>query len=195
MLKQLQNICRDRLLAFARAESGVTAIEFVMVAPPVFFLLGMILETGVMFFTQYSLQAAVESAARTVRTGAAQTASVSAANFKTEICNYASALLNCSKVTVYVRSDPTFAKMVANLPPILNIGPTTGSTTISAPACYNPGNPSQPAIIIATYDWYFVTWGMRAAFGNVAGNTADRLAGLKVFQNQAYPGSAGTSCP
>lgn len=196
MLKQLKKICLDRWFTFARAETGVAAIEFVMVAPPIFLMLGMILETGVMFFAQYSLQAAVESAARTVRTGAVQTNNVSSANFKNEICNYVGTLMNCAgAVTVYVRSDPDFATMVKNLPPLINIGPSTGTTTVSAPPCYNPGNPSQPAVIIATYDWYFTSWGMSSVWGNVAGNKANRLTALTVFKNQAYPGSTSTSCP
>ncbi|HEY5364678.1 MAG TPA: TadE/TadG family type IV pilus assembly protein [Aestuariivirga sp.] len=193
MFKQLKNMCRDRWIAFARSESGVSAVEFVMVAPPAFLLLGVTIETGVMMFSQYTLQTAVETAARSIRTGSAQMNSVSSANFKTSICNSVGSLLDCSKVVVYVRSDPTFAALVANTPPLLNIGPSTGSTTVSAPACYNPGNASQPAIIIATYDWYFVSWGMNA-FGNVAGNKADRLIGLTLFQNQNYPGSVAGTC-
>lgn len=194
MLKQLQNICRVGWLSFAHSEAGVSAIEFVMVAPIVFFGLGMTLETGLMEFTQYSLQYSVENAGRSVRTGSAQMSNLSAANFKTQICNSFGALVNCANVTVYVRSDPTFAAMVSNLPPLINIGPTTGNTTVSAPPCYNPGNPSQPAIIVATYDWYFVALGMSAAFGNVSGNTAKRLVGLSIFKNQAFPGSSSGAC-
>ncbi|HEY4994706.1 MAG TPA: TadE/TadG family type IV pilus assembly protein [Aestuariivirga sp.] len=193
MFKQLKNMCRDRWLAFAGCESGVSAIEFAMVAPPAFLLLGVTIETGVMMFSQYTLQTAVETAARSIRTGSAQMNSVSSTNFKNSICNSVGSLLDCSKVVVYVRSDPTFAALVANTPPLLNIGPSTGSTTVSAPACYNPGNASQPAIIIATYDWYFVSWGM-SAFGNVAGNKANRLIGLTLFQNQNYPGSVAGTC-
>ena len=194
MLKQLQNICRAGWLSFARSEAGVSAIEFVMVAPVIFFGLGMTLETGLMEFTQYSLQYAVENAGRSVRTGAAQMSTLSAANFKTQICNSFGTLVNCSSVTVYVRSDPTFAAMVSNMPPLLNIGPTTGNSTVSAPACFNPGDPSQPAIIVATYDWYFVALGMSPAFGNVSGNTAKRLVGVTIFKNQAFPGSSSGAC-
>ncbi|MEO9167219.1 MAG: TadE/TadG family type IV pilus assembly protein [Aestuariivirga sp.] len=187
MLKQLQNIRRDRWFSFARSESGVSAIEFVMVAPPVFLLLGMILETGAMFFTQYALQSAVETAARSIRTGSAQMNSVSPASFKASICNSVGSLLDCSKIVVYVRSDPNFATMVANMPALVTIGPTTDTSMVVAPVSYNPGYPSKPAIIVATYDWYFVSWGMNA-FGNAEGNKADRLIGVSLFQNQAYPG-------
>ena len=195
MLKQLQNICRAGWLSFARSETGVSAIEFVMVAPIIFFGLGMTLETGLMEFTQYSLQYAVENAGRSVRTGTAQMSAMTAANFKTLICNSFGTLVNCSSVTVYVRSDPDFATMVQKLPPLIQIGPATDPGTISQPACFNPGNPSQPAIIVATYDWYFVALGMSTGFGNVAGNTARRLTGLSIFKNQAFPGSSSGVCP
>lgn len=196
MLQQLRKICRKRWMQFARSESGVSAIEMVFIGPFVFLFLGVIIETGFMLFTQISLQAGVDDAARSVRTGSAQMASLSSADFKTKVCNTIGSMIDCAgSVTVYVRSDPNYATMRSKLPPLINIGPTTGVTTVSAPACYNPGAPLQPVIIVATYDWYFVSLGMGAAFGNVSGNSARRLTAQTVFQNQNYPGTNAATCP
>lgn len=183
-----------RLMQFCRAESGVSAIEFGFVAPPFFLLLGVIVETGLMFFTEYAIQTGVQDAARLVRTGQAQMGSISAAAFKAKVCATAGVLIDCTgKVTVYVRSDADFAALQANMPPLINIGPTTGTGTISAPTCYNPGQPSQPAAVAATYDWYFNMWGMRS-FGTVAGGAARRLEGFAIFLNEPYPGTTPGTC-
>ena len=195
MLKRLGKIWVANWQGFTRCQSGVSAIEFVAVAPFVFLILGVTLETGFMFFTEFTLQASVEDAARSIRTGSAQMSNLSAANFKTKVCSTVGSLIDCAgAVTVYVRSDNDFATLKANLPSPITIGPTTGITTVSAPACYNPGAPQKPAIIIATYDWNFVTFGMSAAFGNVSGGNARRLIGLTVFLNQNYPGATAGTC-
>jgi len=103
-------------------------------------------------------------------------------------------LVNCNNVVVYVNSATSFANLVAAVPPYINIGPSTGGTTVSSPPCYNPGSPSQPAIIVATYDWYFTALGMGPAFGNIAGKTARRLTAVTLFQNQPYPGTSPGIC-
>ena len=193
MLKVLTNFWRQKWLKFTRSESGVSAIEFVFVAPVVFLVLGVVLESCFMLFTEITLQNAVIDASRSIRVGSAQMSGLSSANFKAAICNEAGILINCANIAVYVNSDGTFAKLLADVPPYINIGPTTGGTTVSAPPCYNPGSPSSPAIIVATYDWYFTALGM-SAFGNVAGNTARRLTAVTLFQNQPYPGAGTGSC-
>lgn len=186
--EQLRRKCQKKWHAFMRAESGVSTIEFIMVAPIIFLVMGVTLETGFMLFTEYTLQAAVEDAARSVRTGSAQMAGLSNASFKTKVCSTIGALIDCAGgVTVYVRSEKDFATLKGALPPLINIGPQTGNTTVSATPCYNPGSPSRPAIIIATYDWSFVTLGMGPAFGDVSNKTARRLIGITLFQNQNYP--------
>ena len=58
---------------FRRSDSGATAVEFAIVAFPFFALLGVIIETGSMMFTEFGLQSAVQEAARQARTGQAQT--------------------------------------------------------------------------------------------------------------------------
>ena len=86
---------------FSRNERGVTAIEFAMVAPVFFLLLGSIMETGIMLFTEYVIQTSVQDAARLVRTGQAQDDQLSASDFKAKICELAGIVVNCSSnVTV-----------------------------------------------------------------------------------------------
>ena len=193
MFKSLTSRLARSLRRFGRSNRGAAAVEFALVGPPFLLLLGVIIETGLMMFTEYTLQSAVNDSARLVRTGQAQTNPLSAAQFKTTICSTASLMIDCTgSVTVYVRSDPNFQTLTNNLPSLQNIGPSVGGST-QAPNCYNPGQPSQPAAVVATYDWYFNMWGM-SAFGNLAGGTARRLIGFAVFQNEPFPGQPTNVC-
>ena len=193
MLKRFKERVKNRLRKFKNSERGAAAVEFAMVAPPFMLLLGVIMETGLMMFTEYAIQSSVQDSARLVRTGQAQGGAMNAAQFKTAICNTASVLINCSgSVYVYVRSDANFATLKANLPAFNTIGPSLVSG-VTPPTCYNPGQPSQPAAVVATYDWYFNMWGM-SFLGNFAGNSARRLVGFAIFQNEPFPAPGAATC-
>lgn len=178
---QSKFLCDDR---------GATAVEFAMVAPVFFLVLGAIVETGLMLFTEYVLQSSVQEAARQVRTGQAQNASMSAATFKSKVCDMASIVMNCSSdVTVYVRAETTFAALQSVVPSYLSVGTSyDGSASITS---YDCGTPSEAVAIIATFDWDFVMPGM-SAFGNVDSDHKRRLAGFAMFRNEPFP--TGTAC-
>jgi Flp pilus assembly protein TadG len=190
MLDQLKIKIKRHWRRFAVSDRGVTAVEFVMVAPLMFYTLSVTMEVFIMQFAQSQITAAVEDVARTVRTGAAQMSAVNATTFKSNICAILGSNFNCAGLNVYVGSDTSFANLVANTPPVLTIGPKTDATVTPAKACYSPGSPKSPAIVIATYDWYFATPGLGTIIGNIAGNTGKRMSATTLFQNQNYPGSA-----
>ena len=193
MLKNLTSRFSQSLRHFGHNDSGVSAVEFAFVGPPFLIILGCTIETGMMMFTEYMLQSAVNDSARLVRTGQAQTNPLSKDQFKAAICKTASLMIDCTGgVTVYVRSDTNFQNLKNNLPPLVNIGPSVSGST-QAPACYSPGAPTQPAAVVATYDWYFNMWGM-SPLGNIGGGAARRLIGFAIFQNEPYPGTSTPSC-
>ena len=169
-----------------KSESGATAVEFSLVAFPFFMLLGCICETGVMLFSEYAIQSGVQEASRLIRTGQAQTTGMSAAAFKTKICETAGIVFDCeANLTVYVqRSTTTFASLQAALPSYLNVGPTD-------PTSYNCGLALNPVGVIATYDWKF-TMPFMQFLGDIAGGTKRRLNGIAIFQNEPF--SATTTC-
>ena len=78
-----------------KSENGAAAVEFSLVAFPFFMVMGCICETGIMLFTEYSIQAGVQDAARQIRTGQAQNSSMSAANFKSKICEITGIVIDC----------------------------------------------------------------------------------------------------
>ena len=191
----LQSIASPILRASRRyrsSERGATTIEFAMVAFPFFAMLGVIIETGAMMFTEYGLQAAVQDAARTARTGQAQGGSKTVADFKTLICARAALGSSCaSKLNVYANSYATWSQLAANMPIFNNIGIKDDGTTDPIP--YKLGAPTCPSSLVATYDWKF-TMPMMNYMGNVQSNKARRLVGFAMFQTEPYPTAGGTTC-
>lgn len=182
---------RSRAARFRRDEDGVTAIEFGMVGPLFFLLLGSIMETGIMLFTEYTLQTSVQSAARLVRTGQAQDQQLDASEFKQAICDSAEIVMDCAGgVTVYMTSAANFAALQAAVPSYLTVGNSFGGPP--GPTAYSCGSPSQSVAVIATYDWKFTMPFLKEHFGNVDGNTKRRLAGFAMFQNEPFPTTSNT---
>lgn len=170
-----------------KSESGSAALEFAMVIFPFIYVMGCITETGVMLFTEYVIQSSVQDAARQIRTGGAQTAGLSAAAFKAKICSSVSILVNCSsKVTVYVKPAGSFSSLKSTLPSALNVGPKPDGSP--NPTSFDCGQASQPAAVIATYDWTF-SLPFMSFLGNINGNAARRLSGVAIFRNEPYPSS------
>lgn len=176
---------------FHQSEDGAAAVEFALVVLPFMMLLGVVLETGVMLFTEYTLQASVQQAARLMRTGQAQAQGMNAAAFKTEVCKTASIIMNCSGgVTVYAESASSFAALKAKLPSSLNIGVQSDGTPSAA--SYKCGAPLEAVGVVATYDWKFI-FPFMSFNANTADTTKKRLVGIAMFADEPFP--AGPACP
>jgi Flp pilus assembly protein TadG len=173
-----------------KSENGAAAVEFSLVAFPFFMVMGCICETGIMLFTEYSIQAGVQDAARQIRTGQAQNSSMTAENFKSKICEITGIVIDCeSKVTVYVRPAASFSALAGVMPNFMNVGSKPDGTP--NPTSYSCGLPEQAAGVLATYDWNF-TMPFMSFLGNFNGGKTRRLYGIAIFQNEPFP--AGTSC-
>ena len=70
-----------------RANSGSAMAEFALIAPIFFLMSFAILETGMMFFANMTLENAVAVTGRLIRTGQAQSGNVSQSQFRTAICD------------------------------------------------------------------------------------------------------------
>lgn len=175
---------------YIKSDSGAAAVEFAMVALPFFILLGVIIETGVMMFTEFTLQASVQKASRLIRTGQAKTLALTATNFKTEICKTAGLLIDCvGKVSVYVDADPAgFAALKAKFPTATTVG--TASNGTPGPSSFNCGAPLNAVGVVATYDWNFVFPFMNFN-ANTTVNTKRRLVGVVMFANEPFPAAGG----
>lgn len=95
---------------------GAAALEFAVIALPLFIMIAGMIETGVLAFTSAVTEAATREAARQVRTGNVQNATDAMARFRTEFCQGLPATFNCGSFYFDVRTFPEFASI--SLPPV-----------------------------------------------------------------------------
>jgi len=74
------------LKRFRRDQGGATAIEFAFVAAPFFFMMFALIELGVLFVMDVTLETAVSQTGRLVRTGQAHDRAMSVSQFRQEVC-------------------------------------------------------------------------------------------------------------
>jgi Flp pilus assembly protein TadG len=192
MLKKIKTRLLNLGRRYGNSESGASAVEFALVALPFLGLLCIILETGSMMFVEFGLQSGVQLAAREARTGQAQGANKTAAQYKSAICKAAALVADCnSSVTVYANSYTSWAQLATNMPSFTNIGYKDDGTL--NPIVYKLGAPVCPSILVATYDWKFAM-PMMNFMGNIQGGKARRLVGFAMFQTEPYPASGNTTC-
>ena len=132
-----------------RDEAGATAVEFGLVATPFFMLLFGIISVGFYFFTTFSLENAVEDAARLIRTGQVQSSGMTANDFKTQVCGKLPSYVDCAnKVRVNVQNFTSFGSITTSS--CLDGG---GNLIANASTSYSTGSASNVVLVTACYEW------------------------------------------
>ena len=131
-----------RLRRFASDRSGVTAIEFSLVAMPFLAIICAVFEIGFYDFQNEMLANSVNLAARAMLTGNLQTAGVtsSQAFVNQYICPNLPTSFTCANLIVDVRSTTTFAA-----------GDTTKDIYNSSTNEFCPGQPGQIMVLRVAY--------------------------------------------
>lgn len=108
---------RRRGAPTARRE-GAAAVEFAMVATPFFLMIFAVLELGLVFLLDASMETAVNQAGRLVRTGQAETQAATADRFKAAFCSHMTVFEgDCSsRAEVDVRIMPRFSDGIPQSP-------------------------------------------------------------------------------
>jgi Flp pilus assembly protein TadG len=174
---------RANLLARWRKDAqGVTAIEFAMVAMPFLMLLFGIIGVGLYFFTTFTLENAVEQAARVLRTGQAQEAGLDETQFKARVCGFVPGHIDCAnKVKVNVLSFADTANIVpGSLPTCLN-----GDNTLSGNTQFDPGAASEVVVVWVCYEWELSSKIPFLDLGNMAGGSR-LIQATAVFRTEPY---------
>jgi Flp pilus assembly protein TadG len=179
-LGRASEIVRRRFARFARKQDGAAAVEFALVALPFFALTFAILETALVFFANQTLQAAAADSGRLIMTGQAQTASYSASDFKTQVCNRIYGLFDCSGgMTVDVKTYTTFGS-------VNTTAPVSNGQFDSSKTGYTLGGPSCIQVVTLYYQWpVFLPM---LSLSNLSGNNR-LLQATAVFKNEPYSGS------
>ncbi|OBZ95100.1 pilus assembly protein TadG [Pararhizobium polonicum] len=127
--------------------SGVAAIEFAILALPLFVLVFGIIEISAMFFVNTALDSSVHKNARLIKTGQAAEKKTSLADFKAKICGDMVYMLNCEArllVSVDVITDVSSA---GGMVPV----DSKGNVTITE--SFNPGYGSDYVLVQAFLPW------------------------------------------
>lgn len=180
-----RTIVRGR--ALARDDRAATAIEFAILAPVFFAFIFAILETAVVFLAGQILDSAVQDSGRLIRTGRAQAAAFTAADYRAAICPRLFGMLNCNdpdRLRIRVSVIPDFA--AANPPAPMTCLPD-GTCTWNVVDTFVPGTNSSVVMVEAYYRWpTIVNFKVNeVSFGLATMADGTRmLAAVRVFQNE-----------
>jgi len=166
-----------RAVALWRADvSGVSAVEFAILAPMFIGLVVVAIMTSVIFLAKSELDAATQAAARLVMTG--QAASV--ADVKTGLCNNIGGMFTCANFMVNMNSYTSSAldSIVTSTPTITYNTNGTVSNTWGT----SPGTAGSIMVLQVMYQ-FPVVGGSLFSFGNTSNGMA-LLISTAVFVNE-----------
>lgn len=144
---------RGPFARLVKNEDGATAIEFALVAGPfLLFVLG-IIAIGLQFFTINSLDHAVETASRKLRTGEAQKAALKMSQFREMVCDAGGNFLeaDCNKIVVHVQSAANWAGIVPQS--CAANGNMSAQSDMDANLSDSSGGAGQVVLVTVCYDW------------------------------------------
>jgi len=148
---------------FARNTRGAAALEFAMIALPLFTMIFAVMELALVFLISISVEDAASTMARQIRVGTitapgiAVTSSTATApdltTFKQDLCNYillVPSSMCTNQIQVDIRPFSSFSGVV--LP-----SPISGQTFSNTNLCYASGIPSDVVLMRVYYLWPLLT--------------------------------------
>lgn len=179
--QQARLIAERRAHELGRDNSGTTAIEFAMVGIPFLMLLFGIISVGLFFFTTFTLENAVEEAARLIRTGQAQESGMTAAQFKDEVCNRAPRFVDCAgKLRLNVQKFTGFGSITT--PSCTDSG---GNLVDAASTSYQTGSSGDIVLVTVCYEWEL---GGKIPYLSISnmGNGSTLIQAATTFKTEPY---------
>lgn len=168
---------RPKSQTFSTDQSGVTAIEFALIAPPFFALLLALFEVGLVFFSGSVLENAVNDAARLIRTGQAQAGSFSKSSFQNEICKNV-VMFDCGKLVVDVETFQNFSGIGIPDDPL----DSSGNLKTNFP--FNMGVGGDVVLVRVFYEWELMAPKLTLMGNMGSGNRL--LSTAQVFRNEPF---------
>ncbi|HEY1613538.1 MAG TPA: TadE/TadG family type IV pilus assembly protein [Rhizomicrobium sp.] len=169
------------------ATSGSAVIEFAVLAPIMCLFLFGIIETGVIFYAQSTLQNAADDAARMVRTGQMQSQGMSETQFVAQICTEMSGLMSTTtcnaNMQIDMRAFSSFAS--ANFGNVTKANGSIDTTKLQFAA----GGACDVVLIRAFFPWTIMTPLMAPFLQNMP-NGQYLLAAADSFRNEPYTSTA-----
>jgi Flp pilus assembly protein TadG len=186
-----------RVSRFRRDRDGGVAIEFAILAIPFFLLVFAIIETCVAFAAEQTLNYAVDTLGRQLRTGqitfgTGEATDVTEDEFKTKFCTELSMMITCgadvdTRLFIDLKSYANFGAMPTSVP---LQGGTWGDLDTSGFA-FSPGGSASINMLRAFYKWKVTADLVRPYITNVRGASGAMpdyylIASTTAYRNEAY---------
>jgi Flp pilus assembly protein TadG len=164
---------------FGRDRHGSAAVEFALIAPMFCALLFAIIETAFMFYASQVLETVTQDSARTIMTGQVQSAALTQAQFKANVCARIVALFDCTNgIYVDVQSYSAFSSV--------NVAaPIDATKTFVPPNNYSPGGPGDIVVVRLFYKWPILVTALGYDISNLSGSKR-LLTATAAFQNEPF---------
>ena len=172
----------------AHDERGATLIEFGLLAPFFFAIMGAILETSVVFLSSQILDSAVQDVSRLIRTGQAQGTIASAADFRTRVCDRLYGLFPDCATKLHVEVET-----IANFDAVSISAPVKWTCVVVDADCakwtrndaFAAGDGSSIMMVQVYYKWPIMLTMFDVTMSNLP--TGQRLLGAAtVFRNEPF---------
>ena len=172
---------RRWLRRFGRNTKGAAAIEMAIVAMPFIIVIFAILESGIVYFSEFALERKVAEAGRLVRTGQVDDGSSGLGAFKTVVCEDISILFDCDKLVVDVRAFDDFTALRdTGLP-----SPIDESRKLQNLSSWDTGEQLDVVVVRAFYEWDLLGPSIINGMSNMT--KGKRLIAASVsFRNEAF---------
>ena len=161
-----------------RKREGATAVEFAIVALPFFFMMFALLELGLIFVLDSVLSNALMGSSRLVRTGQAQAATMTAQEFRDDVCGRMSVFATqCDeRISIDVRVIPAFDTPLPD--PMAN-----GTTFNNSQLTFQPGTVNSLVVVRIWYEQPLATTFLGQALSRL-GDGSVRLMATTAFRNE-----------
>lgn len=173
---------RARLRGFRRAERGATAVEFAMTAGPMIFLMLAIFEYAFVYLVSVTLDSATREASRQIRTGEAQTAGMTAGQFKTIVCDSMGWLKADCTANLDVDSR-VFTSFTATADP----SPTTAGAFDKTKLKWGTGAAGEIVLVSTYYRWQLLTSSLLGGLSSpMYGSGYAAVTARTTFRNEPF---------
>ena len=164
-----------------RRDEGATAVEFGLIAFPLFVLILGVLEMSMLFFMGIELEHGTQQVARQIRTGQVPHG-ISKAEFADRVCDEVAALPDCASrlfVSVEVISD--FASGTLD-------SPFDGTSGAFDPSAFpvEVGGPNEIVVLRTFYQWPLFTPVLSAPLANMDTGKHRLLMASQAMKNEPY---------
>ena len=167
----------DRLRRMDR--SGSAIVEFALIAPVFFLLIFAIMEVGIIFFAQSTLQTAANDIARLVRTGQAQNGAMTQTQIQNRVCTDIAPLMGCDQnLRVDVESFTNFGGESFS-------APLNASGNFNPDNAYSPGSSCNVVLVRVYYAWPVFTPILTPFLSNMTSNR-HLLYAAASFRNEPF---------